>query len=130
MGLPFSKISPLVMGRRPLIRLNSVDLPAPLGPIRATRSPALMASSVPRMISVLPKDLRTLRSSSARPCADALCSLMVGLSMQLLAEVLRFDVFLDLPPLVHELTSHQLEQAHAGDQQEGRAHPRIHPMRV
>src|SRR5574343_887347 len=129
MASPFNRISPLVIGSRPLIRLNSVDLPAPLGPIRATRSPAFTASSAPRMISVLPKDLRTLRNSSARPDADALCSLMVGLSMHLTTEVLRLDVFLDLSPLVHELTPHQLEQTHTRDQQEHRSHPGIHAMR-
>jgi hypothetical protein len=35
--------------------LNSVDLPAPLGPMMATRSPGRTAKLTPRMISVLPK---------------------------------------------------------------------------
>ena len=50
---------------RPLMRLNSVDLPAPLGPMMATRSPGATARLAPRMISVLPKLLRKSRSSSA-----------------------------------------------------------------
>ena len=33
MRWPFSRISPLVGAKRPLIRLNSVDLPAPFGPM-------------------------------------------------------------------------------------------------
>jgi hypothetical protein len=40
MRWPLSSTSPLVGSKRPLIRLNSVDLPAPLGPMMATRSPA------------------------------------------------------------------------------------------
>jgi hypothetical protein len=39
MRRPFSSTSPLVGAKRPLIRLNSVDLPAPLGPMTAMRSP-------------------------------------------------------------------------------------------
>jgi hypothetical protein len=40
MRWPCSSTSPLVGAKRPLIRLNSVLLPAPLGPMMATRSPA------------------------------------------------------------------------------------------
>src|SRR4051794_33472413 len=65
MRWPFRWISPLVGPKRPLIRLNSVDLPAPFGPMMATRSPARTASSAPRMISVLPNDLRTFLNSTA-----------------------------------------------------------------
>ena len=65
MRWPLRMTSPLVGAKRPLIRLNSVDLPAPLGPMMATRSPALTARLAPRMISVLPKLLRRSRSSSA-----------------------------------------------------------------
>ena len=50
--------------------------------------------------------------------------------MHLSTEVFRFDVFLDLTPLVHELTSHQLEQTHAGDQQECGTHPGIGPLGI
>ena len=39
MRWPLSRISPLVGAKRPLIRLNSVDLPAPFGPMTAMRSP-------------------------------------------------------------------------------------------
>ena len=65
MRWPLSSTSPLVGAKRPLIRLNSVDLPAPLGPITAMRSPAFTARLAPRMISVLPKLLRRSFSSSA-----------------------------------------------------------------
>ena len=50
--------------KRPLIRLKSVDLPAPLGPMIAWRSPAGTARSTPRMISV-GRTLGTPSSSSA-----------------------------------------------------------------
>jgi hypothetical protein len=62
---PLSRTSPLVGASRPLIRLNSVDLPAPFGPMMATRSPAFTARLAPRMISVLPKFLRRSLSSTA-----------------------------------------------------------------
>ena len=65
MRWPFKITSPLVGAKRPLMRLNSVDLPAPLGPMMATRSPGATARLAPRMISVLPKLLRKSRSSSA-----------------------------------------------------------------
>jgi hypothetical protein len=39
MRWPCSSTSPLLGAKRPLIRLNSVLLPAPLGPMMATRSP-------------------------------------------------------------------------------------------
>ncbi|MCY1369751.1 hypothetical protein D9M69_568050 [compost metagenome] len=65
MRVPLRMTSPLLGSKRPEIRLNSVDLPAPLGPMMATRSPGRTARSTPRMISVLPKRLRRSRSSSA-----------------------------------------------------------------
>jgi hypothetical protein len=52
---PLSSIVPEVIGRRALIRWNSVDLPAPLGPMMAWRSPRWMSRSTPRMISLAPK---------------------------------------------------------------------------
>ena len=63
---PFSRIAPRVGAKRPLIRLNSVDLPAPLGPMIACRSPGGIARSTPRMISVLPKLLRSVAAARAR----------------------------------------------------------------
>ncbi len=39
MRWPLSRISPLLGPKRPLMRLNRVDLPAPFGPMIATRSP-------------------------------------------------------------------------------------------
>ena len=69
MSCPCSRICPLLAPKRPLIRLNRVDLPAPLGPMIATRSPARTARLAPRMISVLPKFLRSSRSSTASGAA-------------------------------------------------------------
>ncbi len=65
MRWPLSRISPALAPKRPLIRLKSVLLPAPFGPITATRSPGCTLRLAPRMISVRPKFLRTSRSSSA-----------------------------------------------------------------
>ena len=62
-------MSPEVLPKRPLMRLNSVLLPAPLGPMMATRSPGFTARLAPRMICVLPKLLRTSRSSTAYSAA-------------------------------------------------------------
>ena len=69
MRWPLSRISPLVGPKRPLMRLKSVDLPAPFGPMMATRSPGATARSQPRMISVLPNDLRSRFSSTAAGAA-------------------------------------------------------------
>ena len=69
MRLPCSRISPPLLPKRPLIRLNKVLLPAPFGPITATRSPGITARLAPRMISVRPKLLRTSRSSIAGAAA-------------------------------------------------------------
>src|SRR5258708_4864148 len=62
---PFSAIDPFEGARRPLTRLKSVDLPAPLGPMIAWRSPTGISSDTPRMIAVAPKLLCTSRSVSA-----------------------------------------------------------------
>src|SRR5690242_9087316 len=64
-SLPSSLIDPCEGLSRPLIKLKSVDLPAPLGPMIAWRSPSGTVSETPRMISVAPKLLRTPASSSA-----------------------------------------------------------------
>ena len=52
---PSSRIEPRVGANRPLTRLKRVDLPAPLGPMIACRSPAAMSSETPRMTEVAPK---------------------------------------------------------------------------
>ena len=57
MRCPLRLMLPEVGAKRPLMRLNKVDLPAPLGPMMATRSPAATCKSTPRMISVLPNCL-------------------------------------------------------------------------
>ena len=49
---PFSRTSPELTGKRPLTRWNSVDLPAPLGPMMACRSPWCTSRLTPRMICV------------------------------------------------------------------------------
>src|SRR5262245_66674673 len=46
------------------MRLKSVDLPAPFGPMRAWRWPRFTTRSTPRMISVSPNDFVRFRSSS------------------------------------------------------------------
>ena len=55
----------VIGSKRPLMRLNSVLLPAPFGPMTATRSPLFTARLTPRMMAVLPKLLVTLASSNA-----------------------------------------------------------------
>ena len=62
---PFSAMEPEVIGKRPLMRLNRVVLPAPFGPMTAWRSPRATCRLTPRMISVGPKFFRTSRSSIA-----------------------------------------------------------------
>ena len=52
---PLSCTVPEVGARRPLIRLNSVDFPAPFGPMIAWRSPVGTLRLTPRMIWVAPK---------------------------------------------------------------------------
>src|SRR6185295_16624162 len=56
---PCKSMRPELTPKRPLIRLNSVDLPAPFGPMMAWRSPGLMLRLTPLMIDVRPKLLRT-----------------------------------------------------------------------
>ena len=64
MRWPFKITSPLVGAKRPLIRLNSVDLPAPLGPMMATRSPGHGQVGAADDLG-LAKTLAQSRSSSA-----------------------------------------------------------------
>src|SRR5712671_3348269 len=70
---PLTVIEPELIGKRPEIRLNSVVLPAPLGPMMAWRSPRGIERLTPRMISVAPNFLHTSRSSTAgTPATSAL----------------------------------------------------------
>src|SRR5882672_597827 len=62
---PLTRMRPVVTGYLPVIRLKSVDLPAPFGPINAWRVPASRTRLTPRMIGVAPNDLRTSTSSIA-----------------------------------------------------------------
>ena len=59
MRWPFSSIVPEETGKRPLIRLNSVVLPAPLGPMMAWREPRATSRLTPMMTAVGPKLLCT-----------------------------------------------------------------------
>src|SRR6218665_1597788 len=116
MRWPFSSTSPLLGTKRPLIRLNSVDLPAPLGPMMAPRSPGATAKLAPRMISVLPKLLRRSRSSSAGPASFAP---MAGASLL----VRMFDFFLNPAPAAHKPAAAQFKQTEARDHHQAGAGP-------
>ena len=52
---PSNQISPALGGKKPVIRLKNVVLPAPLGPITARSSPSLMANETSRTACSLPK---------------------------------------------------------------------------
>jgi hypothetical protein len=54
MSRPSNRICPARARGRPKIVIISVDLPAPLAPIRATISPGLMSRSTPFSASILP----------------------------------------------------------------------------
>ncbi len=55
MRRPCSAICPAVRGKRPLIRLNRVVLPAPFGPMMACRVPAATSRLTPMITAVGPK---------------------------------------------------------------------------
>src|ERR1700733_828230 len=61
---PNSSTCPDVAGKIPLIRLNSVVLPAPFGPMIALRSPGMILSDTPFTARRPPKTLH--RSLSSR----------------------------------------------------------------
>src|SRR5262249_29462742 len=65
MSTPWSKIWPASASKLPVIRLKSVDLPAPLGPMIPTASPAVTAKSMPSAALTEPKDLERRRVSSS-----------------------------------------------------------------
>src|SRR5690606_21085678 len=64
MRRPSKYTSPRVGFSTPEIRLNSVDLPLPLGPMRPTNSPASSRKSMPATAVAPPKSLRSPRTSS------------------------------------------------------------------
>src|SRR5262245_4851829 len=64
---PNSRICPDVAGNIPVIRLNSVVLPAPFGPMMALRSPGMIFSVTPRTACSPPK-LFDSRLSSRTGC--------------------------------------------------------------
>src|SRR5260221_12600451 len=66
-SLPLRAIEPASGFIRPLMRLNSVDLPAPLGPITAWRSHAVVERVAPRMISGGPETFRIAHRLEAGP---------------------------------------------------------------
>jgi hypothetical protein len=102
-------MSPVLMPKRPLIRLNSVLLPAPLGPMMATRSPCFTDRLAPRMISVLPKLLRTsterssdlLQFEGARASGDEAHTMLMSNRLPALDFLL--DLFLHFTPLRREV---------------------------
>src|SRR6516162_8420856 len=61
---PSTNTLPAVGRRWPVIRLNSVDLPAPLGPITAAISPSATARSTPETARKPANDLERPRTSS------------------------------------------------------------------
>src|SRR5262249_4821493 len=68
MSRPSTKTWPAVGCRCPVIRLNSVDLPAPFGPMTAAISPSATARSTSETARKPPNDLdRPLTSSTGRP---------------------------------------------------------------
>src|SRR5919108_5782023 len=62
---PNSSMRPAVTGKAPATRLNSVVLPAPLGPMRARRSPGRTASSTPSTARSPPNAFETRARRSA-----------------------------------------------------------------
>src|SRR5687768_7385844 len=63
---PNNSMRPSVTGSAPAIRLNSVVLPAPLGPMSARRSPGRTASSTPSTARSPPKTFETRSRRSAQ----------------------------------------------------------------
>ncbi|CAJ6573482.1 Uncharacterised protein [Burkholderia pseudomallei] len=63
--MPFSAMRPRVGASAPAIKLKSVDLPAPFGPISAWRSPGRIVRSMPTSTGVAPNDLLTSAMRSA-----------------------------------------------------------------
>src|SRR5579871_3668677 len=61
---PLTRTRPAVGCRWPVIRLNSVDLPAPFGPITAAISPSATARSTSDTARKPPKDFERPRTSS------------------------------------------------------------------
>ena len=59
MSSPLSSMVPALTGRRAETRLKSVDLPAPLGPMIACRSPRAISRLTSLMIEERPKLLQT-----------------------------------------------------------------------
>ena len=65
---PNSSTRPDDAGRMPVIRLNSVVLPAPFGPMMALRSPGMIFSDTPRTARKPPKAFdRSFSSSTGAP---------------------------------------------------------------
>src|ERR1700722_11196961 len=64
---PNSSTRPDDAGRMPVIRLNSVVLPAPFGPMMALRSPGMILSDTPRTARSPPKVFDRSFSSSTGP---------------------------------------------------------------
>jgi uncharacterized protein YhdP len=71
---PSKMIEPWVGGSTPAIRLNSVDLPAPLGPIRPTISPRPTEIETSLLATRPPKRCQTPRVSRRAVIAPPPCA--------------------------------------------------------
>src|SRR6266571_9150829 len=82
MSRPNSRIDPLSGASSPVMRLKSVVLPAPLGPMISRRSPGSTASATSRVTRSPPNDLQSASMTRAVMTAlviDALCKSFGGL---------------------------------------------------
>ena len=118
---------PLLTASRAEIRWKSVDLPAPLGPISACRSPTGISRSTPRMISVLPNDLRTPLSFSAAAAlaiawfaTDARCR---RVHCRRSRSSISLDLALHAVPFAAKAPPHEFERERAGKRGADRQHP-------
>src|SRR5581483_11642249 len=116
MSSPLSSMRPEVSGKRPLMRLNSVDFPAPFGPMMAWRSPRAMLRLTPLMIEVRPKLL----------CTSVRLSAAAFISHRSPGLKLRREIF---PGAPHEARRPD-EGRQARDEQQRRSDPRPDPVRI
>src|SRR2546425_12106005 len=64
-SFPSKTIDPLSERNRPVMTLNSVDLPAPFGPIKHRSSPSRTLRDTSEIAAIPPNDLEMLRASSS-----------------------------------------------------------------
>src|SRR6266852_4612734 len=73
MSWPSNKTLPEVDSRSPVRQLNSVDLPAPFGPIRPRMSPCASVTEAASTALKLPKAFVTSRASRSMDCSSGDC---------------------------------------------------------